>query len=53
MKDQKMMGQELMAQRVNNLKSIEFSAVDKPGFWERNGYHNRGDPWKVERYWGD
>ena len=35
------------------LRSIEFSAVDKPGFWERNGYHNRGDPWKEERYWGD
>ena len=35
------------------LRGIEFSSVDKPGFWERNGYHNRGDPWKVERYWGD
>jgi DMSO/TMAO reductase YedYZ molybdopterin-dependent catalytic subunit len=35
------------------LRGIEFSAVDKPGFWERNGYNNRGDPWKEERYWGD
>ena len=35
------------------LRGIEFSAVDKPGFSERNGYHNRGDPWKEERYWGD
>ena len=35
------------------LRGIEFSGVDKPGFWERNGYHNRGDPWKEERYWGD
>jgi DMSO/TMAO reductase YedYZ molybdopterin-dependent catalytic subunit len=26
---------------------------DEPGFWELNGYHNRGDPWKEERYWGD
>jgi DMSO/TMAO reductase YedYZ molybdopterin-dependent catalytic subunit len=26
---------------------------DEPGFWEANGYHNRGDPWKEERYWGD
>ena len=26
---------------------------DEPGFWEQNGYHNRGDPWKEERYWGD
>ena len=24
---------------------------DEPGFWEANGYHNRGDPWKEERYW--
>ena len=24
---------------------------DEPGFWEENGYHNRGDPWKEERYW--
>ena len=35
------------------LRGIEFSATDKPGFWERNGYHNTGDPWKEQRYWGD
>jgi DMSO/TMAO reductase YedYZ molybdopterin-dependent catalytic subunit len=35
------------------LRGIEFSEYDKPGFWERNGYNNRGDPWKEERYWGD
>jgi DMSO/TMAO reductase YedYZ molybdopterin-dependent catalytic subunit len=35
------------------LRGIEFSSTDKPGFWERNGYHNTGDPWKEERYWGD
>jgi len=29
---------------------LEFSAIDKPGFWESNGYHNHGDPWKEERY---
>jgi DMSO/TMAO reductase YedYZ molybdopterin-dependent catalytic subunit len=29
---------------------IEFSSVDKPGFWEVRGYHNEGDPWKEERY---
>lgn len=28
---------------------IEFSADDHPGFWERAGYHNHGDPWKEER----
>lgn len=26
---------------------------DEPGFWERNGYHHRGDPWAEERYAGD
>jgi DMSO/TMAO reductase YedYZ molybdopterin-dependent catalytic subunit len=26
---------------------------DEPGFWEQNGYHGRGDPWREERYWGD
>ena len=35
------------------LRGIEFSDTDKPGFWERNGYHNTGDPWKEQRYWGD
>ncbi|GAB4161551.1 MAG: sulfite oxidase-like oxidoreductase [Planctomycetaceae bacterium] len=25
--------------------SLEFSAEDKPGLWERAGYHNHGDPW--------
>jgi DMSO/TMAO reductase YedYZ molybdopterin-dependent catalytic subunit len=23
---------------------------DRPGFWEANGYHERGDPWREERY---
>ncbi|HEY6592088.1 MAG TPA: sulfite oxidase-like oxidoreductase [Actinomycetota bacterium] len=26
---------------------------DAPGFWESLGYHNHGDPWREERYWGD
>ena len=26
---------------------------DEPGFWEQNGYHNQGDPWKEQRYWSD
>ena len=26
---------------------------DEPGFWESLGYHNRGDPWKEQRYSGD
>jgi DMSO/TMAO reductase YedYZ molybdopterin-dependent catalytic subunit len=32
------------------LRRIEFTTVDKPGFWEVRGYHNRGDPWQEERY---
>jgi DMSO/TMAO reductase YedYZ molybdopterin-dependent catalytic subunit len=32
------------------LRGLEFSAVDKPGFWEQGGYHNDGDPWKEERF---
>ena len=32
------------------LRGIELSAVDKPGFWERYGYHNEADPWQEERY---
>ncbi|AXT84190.1 sulfite oxidase-like oxidoreductase [Aeromicrobium sp. A1-2] len=26
---------------------------DEQGFWERNGYHDRGDPWLEQRYQGD
>jgi DMSO/TMAO reductase YedYZ molybdopterin-dependent catalytic subunit len=32
------------------LRGIELSAVDKPGFWERYGYHNDADPLEEERY---
>lgn len=32
------------------LRGLEFSATDKPGFWEQAGYHNHGDPWQEERY---
>ncbi|MDA5194256.1 sulfite oxidase-like oxidoreductase [Govanella unica] len=34
------------------IKRIEFSAEDKPGFWEVRGYHNTADPWKEDRYSG-
>lgn len=30
--------------------AIELTATDKAGFWERNGYHMHGDPWKEERF---
>jgi len=29
---------------------VEFTAKDRPGFWESRGYHNHGDPWTEERY---
>jgi DMSO/TMAO reductase YedYZ molybdopterin-dependent catalytic subunit len=32
------------------LTGIELSAVDKPGFWERYGYHNEADYWQEQRY---
>ncbi|WP_276982204.1 sulfite oxidase-like oxidoreductase [Ferrimicrobium acidiphilum] len=34
------------------LRGLEFRDSDAPGFWERNGYHNYGDPWQEQRYWG-
>jgi DMSO/TMAO reductase YedYZ molybdopterin-dependent catalytic subunit len=38
------------AKWVHGLRLLE---EDQPGFWESMGYHNRGDPWKEERYRGD
>ena len=35
------------------LRGIEFMAGDKPGFWEKNGYHMYGDPFREQRFWGD
>ncbi|MCU0464643.1 MAG: sulfite oxidase-like oxidoreductase [Anaerolineae bacterium] len=32
------------------VRGLEFSASDKPGFWEVGGYHNYGDPFREERY---
>ena len=29
---------------------FELLVEDYPGFWEQNGYHMRGDPWREERY---
>ena len=38
------------AKWVSGLRLLEH---DEPGFWERNGYHDRGDPWLEQRYQGD
>jgi DMSO/TMAO reductase YedYZ molybdopterin-dependent catalytic subunit len=27
------------------LRSLELTAADRPGYWERGGYHNHADPW--------
>jgi len=35
------------------LRGIEVMNEDKPGFWERNGYHMYGDPFREQRHWGD
>jgi DMSO/TMAO reductase YedYZ molybdopterin-dependent catalytic subunit len=35
------------------VRGLRLTDTDEPGFWEQNGYHNRGDPWREERYWGD
>jgi len=32
------------------VRTIEFSAEDRRGFWEVRGYHNHADPWTEERY---
>ena len=32
------------------IRGLEFLDRDIPGFWERYGYHNEGDPWKEERF---
>jgi len=32
------------------LRSLEFRATDKPGFWEQAGYHNEADIWKEQRF---
>jgi DMSO/TMAO reductase YedYZ molybdopterin-dependent catalytic subunit len=32
------------------VRSIDLVSEDRPGFWERNGYHNDADPWREERF---
>jgi len=35
------------------LRGLTLTLDDEPGFWETYGYHNYGDPWREQRYWGD
>lgn len=32
------------------VQGIVMHENDDPGFWERNGYHTYGDPWREQRY---
>jgi len=38
---------------VKWVRGFRFLDHDEPGFWERNGYHMYGDPFREQRYWGD
>ena len=35
------------------VRGLELLEDDEPGFWERYGYNNYGDPWREQRYAGD
>ncbi|HEX8942519.1 MAG TPA: sulfite oxidase-like oxidoreductase [Gemmatimonadaceae bacterium] len=35
------------------VRGLQLLQTDEPGFWERLGYHDRGDPWREQRYQGD
>jgi len=35
---------------VKWVRGLEFLEHDAPGFWEQNGYHMYGDPWKEQRF---
>jgi DMSO/TMAO reductase YedYZ molybdopterin-dependent catalytic subunit len=32
------------------VRGLEFLPHDRAGFWEQNGYHMYGDPWKEQRF---
>ena len=38
---------------VKWVRGLEFLDKDVPGFWEQNGYHIYGDPFKEQRYSND
>lgn len=35
------------------VRGIRLMERDQQGFWEALGYHDYGDPWREQRYWGD
>lgn len=32
------------------VRGLQFTEKNHPGFWERNGYHMKGDPWLEQRF---
>jgi DMSO/TMAO reductase YedYZ molybdopterin-dependent catalytic subunit len=35
------------------VRRLVVTESNEPGFWESLGYHDRGDPWREQRYAGD
>ena len=35
------------------IRGLQLLTRDESGFWEQLGYHDRGDPWREQRYQGD
>lgn len=35
------------------VRGLQLVDHDVAGFWERNGYHMYGDPFREQRHWGD
>jgi DMSO/TMAO reductase YedYZ molybdopterin-dependent catalytic subunit len=35
------------------VRGIELMKEDRPGFWERNGFHNEADPFREQRFSGE
>ena len=35
------------------VRGLELLEADRPGFWEQNGYHAVGDPFREQRFWND
>ena len=38
---------------VKWVRGLELTEEDRPGFWEKSGYHMRGDPWAEQRFRDD
>lgn len=35
------------------IRGLEFMSEDRPGYWERDGFHNTADPFKEQRFSGE